>query len=384
MKIKSLSFSSYDREWQIETVNFKELNLLVGVSGVGKTRILQALDLICDVAKDTERKLGGVNWSIEFSHLSKDYKWELETSKSSDETFELNLNNEAFEPGKAEIRYERLAEYKDGQWTKIVSRSATESSLHEKELPKLKKTESVITLLAEEDSIAPISKAFKRFIFNETPQRAIVSVPFDPSDISLSREESKEGRTSEIDRFKESAVDAPTVFKGFFMQKFFPSLFEEVKETYSEIFPNVEDIRISVDQEFGNQYQLLLEIKEEYSESWVKQTQISSGMYRTLTCLIEVMSAPDGSVIAIDEFENSLGINCMSGLTEFILDKSPDIQFILTSHHPYIINNIPWESWQVVSRDAGSIKVKPATEIPDLDTASNLDKFTQLIDLLEY
>jgi predicted ATPase len=107
-------------------------------------------------------------------------------------------------------------------------------------------------------------------------------------------------------------------------------------------------------------------------------------MYRVLTCLIDILAAPDGSVIVIDEFENSLGINCMPQLTDFILDKSPNLQFILTSHHPYIINNIPWETWQLVSRTNGTIKSKKATDIPELDTASSLDKFTQLINLLEY
>ncbi|MDB9535757.1 hypothetical protein PN451_07880 [Dolichospermum planctonicum CS-1226] len=39
----------------------------------------------------------------------------------------------------------------------------------------------------------------------------------------------------------------------------------------------------------------------------------------------------------------------MAELTDFILDKSSDIQFILISHHPYMINNIPWDNWQIVN-----------------------------------
>lgn len=74
----------------------------------------------------------------------------------------------------------------------------------------------------------------------------------------------------------------------------------------------------------------------------------------------------------------------MPELTDFILDKSPSLQFILTSHHPYIINNIPWKTWQVVSRYNNKIRVRKATDIPELDTASSLDKFTQLVNLLEY
>jgi predicted ATPase len=97
-----------------------------------------------------------------------------------------------------------------------------------------------------------------------------------------------------------------------------------------------------------------------------------------------VSTAPAGSVIVIDEFENSLGINCMPELTDFILDKAIERQFILTSHHPYIIHNIPWNKWQIVSRHDSDVKVTYAPDIPELDTASSLDKFTQLINLPEY
>ena len=110
---------------------------------------------------------------------------------------------------------------------------------------------------------------------------------------------------------------------------------------------------------------------------------MSSGMFRTLIYIIEIMTAPEGSVILIDEFENSLGINCMSEVTDFILDHADGLQFIITSHHPYIINNIPWQDWQIVSRKGSHITTKKATEISALDTASSLDKFTQLINVLD-
>jgi predicted ATPase len=151
-----------------------------------------------------------------------------------------------------------------------------------------------------------------------------------------------------------------------------------------EIFPSVKDIRITVNKQSDKNYNLLLEIQEHGSESWIPQYRISSGMYVTLTYLIEITTAPEGSVFVVDEFENSLGINCMPQLTDFILDKSPNLQFILTSHHPYIINNIPWKTWQLVSRTNGTIRTRKAIDIPELNTASSLDKFTQLINLLEH
>ena len=377
MKIKSFTFNSTNQNWNIEEVYFDDLNLLVGASGVGKTRILRALDLICDVAKDKKRKLDDVQWSINFSHLGKNYRWELKTSNSIDEAF-------SSEPGQAEIVYEKLIEVKDSCEAEILHRTTTESKLNNEKLPKLKRTESAITLLAEEDSIAPIAEAFKRFIFNETPQRVVVSVPFDPNNVSMSSDsELTDSEHIDVEKFKETSVDTPTVFKAFFLQKLFPDLFDEIKESYIDIFPSVKDVRVTINRESSNQHRLLFEIEDDDSGNWISQQHISSGMYRTLTYLIEILAAPEESVVVIDEFENSLGVNCMPELTDFILDKSPKLQFILTSHHPYIINNIPWKTWQVVSRVDNKIRSRKAVDIPELDTASSLDKFTQLVNLLD-
>ncbi|WP_035989091.1 AAA family ATPase [Leptolyngbya sp. KIOST-1] len=378
MKITSFSFKDNSQDWNIQGIHFEQLNLLVGASGVGKTRILRALDLICDVAKGKKRKLDDVEWAISFSHLNKNYEWKLKTSKSVDEAF-------SSEPGQAEILSESLVGGESFNEIEILYRNEGESRLKDQNLPKLKRTESAITLLSEEDSIKPVSEAFKRFIFNETPQQAVVTIPFNPENAHV--EIDFEGGVSEAEKvkqFKESVVDAPTVFKAYLLQKFLPSLFGEVREAYVDVFPNVKDFRVVVNRDSNNSYILIFEINEGINESWISQQRISSGMYRTLIYLVEIMTAPEESVIVIDEFENSLGINCMPELTDFILERSPRLQFILTSHHPYIINNIPWKTWQVVSRVDGKITSKKAENIPQLDTASSLDKFTQLVDLLEY
>jgi predicted ATPase len=374
MKIKDFSFSSNNQDWHIEKIYFDDLNLLVGASGVGKTRILRALDLICNVAKDKTQKLDDVQWSINFSHLGKDYRWDLKASNSTDESFSSDAEQ-------SEIFSERLVQVIDGSEIEILHRSNSESRLDNKKLPKLKKTESAIVLLAEEESISPIAEAFKRFMFNELPQQALISMPSDPNDLPIIRDSSK---SHNLHAFKKDSGDIPIVFKAYLLQKLFPDEFNKVQNSYIEIFPDVQEIRIGIKLGPENRYILLFEIKEIGLENWISQNHMSSGMLRTLIHLVEILTAPEESVIVIDEFENSLGINCMPELTEFILERSPELQFILTSHHPYIINSIPWTNWQVVSRVNNKITARKTTDIPELETASSLDKFTQLIDLLEY
>ena len=375
MKIQSFKFSNNKENWHIEEVKFESLNLLVGGSGVGKTRILKALELIRDVALGSNRNLDNLEWSINFSHLGQNYRWELKSSSIKNEEIFINLN----ESEQTEIVYEKLVRYDDDSEIEILLRSGLDSKFNNEKLPKLKRTESAITLLSEEDLIIPVRQAFKQLIFNfETRQKWMIGLGYDPAKMELL----DEIKLNAYD-FQEYFAGDPPVLKAFCLQKFFPHLFNEIKEYYIDIFPELKDVRVSSKRDSDGDFLLFFEIQENGLEDWIPQQRISSGMFRTLIFLIEVISAPKESVILIDEFENSLGINCMAELTDFLLDKSPDVQFILTSHHPYIINNIPWKTWQIVSKSGNKVRVKKASDIPALDTASSLDKFTQLINLLD-
>jgi predicted ATPase len=386
MKINSFNFRNNSQNWHLEKTYFDNLNLLVGASGVGKTRILKALYLIYNVAQGEVQMLEDVEWSIDFSHLGQKYRWELKALNPTQTNFSSEQNQ-------SEIVEEKLIKFaENNEPIEILHRTKTESRLNQNQIPKLKRTESAITLLAEEESIAPIADAFKRFIFNETLQNVEISVNFDPTSLILSPSlnaqlksinTDQNAYTKTLETFKETSIHFATILKAYYLKKYFPQTFDEIKEAYIEIFPSVKDISITVKKQSDKNYNLLLEIQEHGSENWIPQYRISSGMYVTLTYLIEITTAPEGSVFVVDEFENSLGINCMPQLTDFILDKSPNLQFILTSHHPYIINNIPWKTWQLVSRTNGTIRTRKAVDIPKLNTASSLDKFTQLINLLE-
>ncbi len=387
MKINSFNFRNNSQNWHLEKTFFDNLNLLVGASGVGKTRILKALYLICNVAQGEVQMLEDVEWSINFFHLGQKYIWELKALNPTETTF----SNEQQHSEIVDEKLIKLAE--NNEPIEILHRTKTESTLNQSQIPKLKRTESAITILADEECIAPIADAFKRFIFNETLQNVDMSMSLDPSNVILSLSLNAQLKLINTDQadyfkaletFKETAIHFATILKVYYLRKYFPQIFDDIKETYIEIFPSVKEIRVNVNKQSDKNYNLLLEIQEHGLEKWIPQYRISSGMYVTLTYLIEITTAPEGSVFVVDEFENSLGINCMPQLTDFILDKSPNLQFILTSHHPYIINNIPWKTWQLVSRTNGTIRTRKAIDIPTLNTASSLDKFTQLINLLEH
>lgn len=159
--------------------------------------------------------------------------------------------------------------------------------------------------------------------------------------------------------------------------------FEKIKELFTDIFKNIEDIDFSLEQLFDDTMYPVLKIKERGVDAWIMQDSISSGMFRTLSQITFLVLAQDGDIILIDEFENGLGVNCIDQLADQILDADQNIQVIITSHHPYIINSIPFEKWKVVTRNRCNLKVLTADNLK-IGKHSKHDAFMQLIQTNAY
>lgn len=99
----------------------------MGVSGVGKTKILQALDLVRDVARDNNYRLDGINWIIRLTHLGREYHWELKSALMKKSLFQSKAS--------AEIIYERLIQIENNKSIELLVRSKDKSSLRGKKTP---------------------------------------------------------------------------------------------------------------------------------------------------------------------------------------------------------------------------------------------------------
>jgi predicted ATPase len=166
------------------------------------------------------------------------------------------------------------------------------------------------------------------------------------------------------------------------------TLFSKIEKIFCDIFPFLEGIRIDV---LDDAYLLtvppfyrdvpFIQIKEKNIERWIPQFNISSGMFNALMHLCELYLCAENSVILIDELENSLGINCLGPISDEIVDNTKGTQFIITSHHPTIINSIKFNSWKVVTRSANNVFVNKY----DVNTTESAhDPYMQLINSIQY
>ncbi|MFM6395244.1 AAA family ATPase [Planktothrix sp.] len=370
MRIKKLEYYDDEYKWKLEEVNFlPNLNLLVGVSGVGKTRILRAIDSLKSIANGAS--LNGVKWNVCFiANNNLEYTWsgEFETRENT-----ISINETSEEDEQVKLINEQLV---CNNGNVLIERIDSEIIFNGSKTPKLSPFESVVELLKQEDQIAPVKESLDK----------IVLADFGSGDRAWRLPVSifKKFEKASLSALQESGLPVP--IKLSILYRTLPEEFNKIKEAFISVFPNVSDIKVETikDDDIPIALSKLLKeattvsIKEKGIEDWIEN--ISSGMLKTLMYISELYLAPENCIILIDEFENSLGVNCLDSVTELVLDNKK-VQFIITSHHPYIINNVSPAYWKIVTRKAGLVTAKNSKDFHISE--SRQKAFIDLINVLE-
>ncbi len=381
MTISDFKFEDKSLDWRLEHLALSKLTLLVGASGVGKTQILRALMALKQIAGGAS--INGITWKIEFNTLDgQKYIWEGEFENKGVaifSNFEDEDEDDNNKKNKPKIQYEKV--FLDDKL--IIDRNEEKILFLGSPTIKLSQQQSVINLLKEEELLKPAYAGIRKLNFADHSNSASASQGFH---FSFLNAKNLSKRYDSLEKIQESDLETP--LKLFFLQKANKKTFSTIKQRFADIFPQVDDLKIASLEtkekempDFLKDYPFI-QIKEKGVKQWISQNRISSGMFRTLMQLSELYLCSEGTVFLIDEFENSLGINCINEITNDILASKRKLQFVLTSHHPYIIDNIGYNNWKLVTRNAGIIKTH------------NIDKynignskhsaFMQLIQLEEY
>ena len=362
---------------------------------MGKTRTLQALRAVCEAGIGGATAPIDCEWRLCVRAGEHEIIWEAKTggvhAKGRGDNVILvedDLDDE--EPVEFELRPRQSAVFtrerllQNGE--EVVTRDGREVTFRGQKTPRLKDSESVVSLLRDE--IGALFVALSR-VRSSRASRLRPEL-FDQKFWQRDQEKYKSGDLQSL----RDDEDLGFLRKALVFQDCFEDAFKsQVIESYREIFRTVTDVKVGKSSEFrferDSTWQSPVEffdvaIQELGIEGWITSHGMSSGMRRTLLHLLELALSPRGTVLLFDEYENSMGINCLPAVTERILGSTQDLQFIVTSHHPYVIANVSKEHWLVVRRRGSLVEAVPAAAIPALDTRSNQDAFTQLMNSEEY
>ncbi|MBX7223213.1 MAG: ATP-binding protein [Blastocatellia bacterium] len=369
MKLLSLEFENKTEEWKLEKTQFGDLTLLVGVSGAGKTQILKAITTVQQIAFGPS--LHEISWDVVFRlNGDTEYQWIGEFKKYP--VIEPTLN--PIHEHSMVLTTERLI--KNG-YELLKKETDTITFKQQKSTFAVSPYESALHVVSEAE-IQKIQKAWA-LIDNSHQNWFPIKSQWETIDVLEQLLESYQT----LESIQESNL--PIVAKLALAFKNQPGTFQTIKERFVEVFQQVTEMRFQplASTRFPHlEFSPLLEIQVAPASKWIDYFQISSGMRQTLIHIAKMLLSPNGTIFLIDEFENSLGINCIDEVTDSVLNESGRLQFIITSHHPYVINNIGFEFWKIVTRKGGVISTHDASEL--IQAKSKHDRFLQLFNYEKY
>lgn len=377
MKIISLQLKNHFLGWDFDEIKFSSnLTLLVGISGAGKTQILRGIIDLKRIANG--KAINGLEWKIIFSTVNgTEFIWEggFDTVETNELNFDDPEKENPDENEKPSFIYEKLISKNEV----LFERNKEDIKFKNTQIPKLSSHQSMIYLLKEETVIKEAFDALNKIEYRD---HTINGLRLRSSKQSLY---SIKNKYQALESIVNSDEDIRTKLYLIYENKL--DIFEAIKSRFIDVFQQIEDVRVEpfktddLPKGFADIFVPVISIKEKSVPKWIREDRMSSGMLRTIIHLGEIFLSNEGSVILIDEFENSLGINCIDILTDDLIHENKTLQFIATSHHPYIINNIPYEYWKIVTRQGGHIRTCNASDYHL--GKSKQDAFIQLNKILE-
>ena len=345
MKINWIKYEDLQTGLKINKVEFfDDVSLLVGISGVGKTQILSAIMYARSIILDKNVELKPCKMEISVDINSSNYQWSFEINKSTDSMFIENQTEFRFVNEKLTKNSTAIFN-RDGNNTDIIGYN---------KVPIANDSDSILVQYASLNIL-------REFIMG---MRKIFSVN---AEASIRRSFSEEAfdkyvhlvkRTLELEKDSNPYTFStlPTMIRLFVIKNYFPKLYREILEVVTEVFSEIEDLEISRNKDGFYSFTMTVYGKR------LPINAVSTGMLKTIDYVLELFTVPKNSVILIDEFENGLGVNCIDTLEEIMLSDRNDLQFIITSHHPRIINQIPKENWKIIDRNIDTVSNKSSVE----------------------
>jgi hypothetical protein len=146
-----------------------------------------------------------------------------------------------------------------------------------------------------------------------------------------------------------------------FGDSFRTRIIESMKEIGYDL-TSIESYKDSYLSTLGGQPIYLLNVTENDRQARLSQTEMSQGMFRALSLLIQLIYCDMKKIattIFIDDIGEGLDYERSSKLIKLLIDitKGNDTQLIMSTNDRFVMNNVPLEYWQVIQRTGGECHI---------------------------
>jgi hypothetical protein len=347
-------------------MNFSQLNLIVGDSGCGKTRLLNTIFNGAMMAVQRDKFFLG-SWDITLEHENQFYHWSLETGGEEEDE---------------RVQSEKIAKVnpENGEEEPLVIRTLNSFVFVGKELPRVGPKQTSITLLSEEESIKPLYSGFSSIMRRSFSGPELeIAAALEPVPQKFLKKIQKSKNMDDL--FPLNLSLNPRLY---ILSQDFKETYERICKEFVSTFPFVSNCAVLSAEDFGHHIPGIVPVfavqERRAGKKWIPLDQLSSGMKKVLLILTDILTMPKaGGVYLLDEYENSLGINAINFFPSIIFECGTNSQFIITSHHPYIIGNVPVKSWIILHRKGNQVLVKQGASLEERYGKSKQKAFVQLI-----
>lgn len=367
MKIQAVLIDGFKNLSNVK-INFENITALVSLNNYGKSNVLAAIDFGLKFIKSSiESKENMMANSslipVNSQMFGKNYKFEMEILTKLNEVkqrivygYEFAWKyNEDVEPYVVAEYLRIKSDDKRQKYTQLISRDSLKALYKSSETGRcsskiyVEPTELVVNKLRVYDELFYVSiikklNSMKFYMENNLDVKSFYQPdPFIRKGL--------EGMT--ID-----AENLPRVI--YQLQKNNPDKFDLLKEVYSNLFPNIEDIIVKQykfdvreEEKLTEQAPFIitdvihfLYVRDKNLTQLINFQMMSDGAKRVFMILTRIILADVGNVslIAIEEPENSIHPSLFRSYIQIISQLSEDCKIIITSHSPYIISYLE-PSW---------------------------------------
>jgi energy-coupling factor transporter ATP-binding protein EcfA2 len=354
-KIKYSQFDNKPREWILEQFDLGSINLIVGKNASGKSKTLALIYSLANLLSSFKQLpfISG-NYEAHFDNEGKEvtYSLKYEDKKVLSET--LKIDSEIY-----------LSRKKNGT-----------ASVHAKQLRqdiKYQIPDNEIFALTRRDSIQhPFLNDL--YVWGQN----LMFFPFGTQlgkDYFASFAKDK-GHEIETDIDYKNTFEVIKVFRkgmNIFSQKFLKA----IKTDMNMIGYDIDHIKTGVplgmifESPFLKEQPLSILVKESDLKTEIDQTDMSQGMFRALSLIIQLNYAVMTklpSCILVDDIGEGLDFDRSSRLVKLLIRKAENtkVQLIMATNDRFIMNNVPLQYWSIIHREASRCRLYNYKNSPKL------------------
>jgi AAA15 family ATPase/GTPase len=342
-KFKYVEYAGTPYQWSLDGLILKHINLLVGKNATGKTNAITKIAWLGNMLAGFQPQLlNSGNYDVEFEDDTGTYQYKLNLLNQTVLYEELLINDKLIFNRKNDGT---------GAIFSVQSKKDMNFRLWPNQLVVTSKKDKIQHPFLE--GLAEWAEGQRVYIFSSKLGQDSVFLATDTNNGFVD----PRNMNSVAGMFVKGDKEFPRVFRENIIDSMNKIGYEldtiEIVQT-----PGTWPMPFTVDANG-----LILSVTEKNSKTPIMQAQISQGMFRALSLIIQIIYNTLknlSTTILIDDIGEGLDFDRSSRLIKLLVEigeNNNNIQLIMSTNDRFVMNNVPLEYWQVIQREGGECRV---------------------------